>query len=37
MIGACLTGGGGKLEWTFIGFVSTLTILLVLDHALEIA
>jgi len=32
-----LSEGGGKLEFTFIGFVTTLTILLVLDHALETA
>ena len=37
MTEACLSEGGGNLEWTFIGFVTTLTILLVLDHALEAA
>lgn len=37
MIVACSSEGGGNLEWTFIGFVTTLTILLVLDHTLETA
>lgn len=29
--------GGNSMEWTFIGFVTTLTVLLVVDHAIETA
>ena len=29
--------GGKMMEWTFAGFVTTLTVLLVLDHAIAVA